>query len=167
MWTMILFGEEFYYIFYIFLIYGFFGWIYESSLVSIKKKSMINRGFLKGPIIPIYGCGALFIYLAFWEIRDHRCLVFLGGACLATLLEYVTSLIMELIFHTRWWIIAIILSILGEGWASWFPILGLLSVLMMGLFQQEWINHWNHTKKRWEMIGFLIFCLLPILYMPD
>ena len=103
MWTMILFGEEFYYIFYIFLIYGFFGWIYESSLVSIKKKSMINRGFLKGPIIPIYGCGALFIYLAFWEIRDHWCLVFLGGACLATLLEYVTSLIMELIFHTRWW----------------------------------------------------------------
>lgn len=161
MWTMILFGEEFYYIFYIFLIYGFFGWIYESSLVSIKKKSMINRGFLKGPIIPIYGCGALFIYLAFWEIRDHRCLVFLGGACLATLLEYVTSLIMELIFHTRWWDYSNYPFNLG-GRVSLLVSLfwGLLSVLMMGLFQPG-VNKIIETIPRsaGEMIGFLIFPL--------
>lgn len=103
MWSIRLFGYEFYYIFYIFVLYGVFGWIYESCLVSAQKKSLINRGFLNGPIIPLYGSGALLVYVAFWTTRDNYILTFVGGMCLATLLEYLTSLIMELLFHTRWW----------------------------------------------------------------
>lgn len=103
MWSMIIFGQEFYYIFYVFLLYGVIGWIYESSLVSVQKKAFVNRGFLTGPIIPIYGCGALLFYLVFWDSREHLLLVFVGSVVLATLLEYFTSLVMELIFRTRWW----------------------------------------------------------------
>jgi cardiolipin synthase len=100
---MKLFGQEFYYIFYIFIVYSIIGWVYESCLVSVQKKTLINRGFLNGPIIPIYGCGALFIYLILWEYRSNLLLVFVGGVFIATTLEYVTSLLMEMIFHTRWW----------------------------------------------------------------
>jgi cardiolipin synthase len=100
---MRIFGQEFYYIFYVFLLYGAIGWIYESSLVSFQKKSLVNRGFLTGPIIPIYGCGALLLYLVFWDSRDNLIFVFIGSVILATLLEFITSLAMELIFHTRWW----------------------------------------------------------------
>lgn len=103
MWDMKLFHQDLYYIFYLFLMYGMIGWIYESCLVSFQKKSLINRGFLTGPIIPIYGFGALFAYVSFWGIRDNLILAFLGGLFAATLLEYITSLIMELVFHTRWW----------------------------------------------------------------
>lgn len=103
MWEMRLFGQEFYYIFYMFVLYGFIGWIYESCLVSVQKKGFVNRGFLTGPIIPIYGCGALMLYLIFWDNRDNLTLVFFGSVLLATLLEYLTSLVMELLFHTRWW----------------------------------------------------------------
>ncbi len=103
MWNDKLFGQELYYVFYLFILYGVLGWIYESCLMSIQKKSLINRGFLTGPIIPIYGFGALFVYLTFWEIKNNWIFVFMGGMILATLLEYVTSLIMELAFHTRWW----------------------------------------------------------------
>ncbi|MGF7145722.1 cardiolipin synthase [Anaerotaenia torta] len=103
MWSIRLFGQEFYYIFYVFVIYGVVGWIYESILGSVKSKSFINRGFLTGPLIPIYGCGALLYYLVFWNSRDQYLLVFFGSMVLATVLEYVTSLVMELLFHARWW----------------------------------------------------------------
>ncbi len=103
MWNTRIFGQEFYYIFYVFLLYGVIGWIYESCLVSVQKKAFVNRGFLTGPIIPIYGCGALLLYLVFWDSKDNLVFVFVGSVILATLLEYLTSLVMELIFHTRWW----------------------------------------------------------------
>jgi cardiolipin synthase len=136
MWKISLFGQEFYYIFYIFILYGVFGWVYESVLVSVQKKSLINRGFLSGPIIPLYGCGALFCYLAFWNLRDHSVLVFVGGMCLATILEYFTSLIMEIVFHTRWWDYSKY-PLNVNGRISLFVSLfwGILALLMMNVFQ--------------------------------
>lgn len=103
MWNGFLFGHEFYQIFYIFILYSVIGWIYESCYVSAKKKAWVNRGFLNGPLLPIYGSGALLIYLVFWNVREELFLVFLGGAILATVLEYITSYLMELAFHIRWW----------------------------------------------------------------
>jgi cardiolipin synthase len=103
MWYVEIFGNELYYIFYIFVFYGIIGWIYETCLASIQKKSFVNRGFLAGPLIPIYGCGSLLFYLVFWDSKDNLFLVFIGSALIATVLEYITSLVMELIFHTRWW----------------------------------------------------------------
>lgn len=103
MWKANFLGIEFFYIFYLFFVYSFIGWIYESLLVSVQKRTPINRGFLNGPVIPIYGLGALVIYLVLWRFRENPLLIFAGGALLATVLEYVTSLLMELIFHTKWW----------------------------------------------------------------
>lgn len=103
MWEIQLFGNEFYYLFYVFIVYGVIGWIYESCYASVKKRSFVNRGFLTGPIIPIYGFGALMFYLVFWDYRNNYLLVFFGGILLATVLEYITSFLMEVIFHTRWW----------------------------------------------------------------
>lgn len=103
MWDFRMFGYEFYYLFYIFILYSIFGWIYECCLVSVQKKTFVNRGFLSGPIIPIYGCAALLIYITLWKYRDDFLLSFLVGVLLATVLEYITSWLMELLFHTRWW----------------------------------------------------------------
>ncbi len=103
MWDMRLFGQNLYYIFYVFILYGFIGWIYESALVSFKKKTFVNRGFLTGPIIPIYGCGALLFYLIFLDYKGQLLLVYFGSVLIATLLEYLTSWAMEQLFHTRWW----------------------------------------------------------------
>jgi len=103
MWDISILGNKFLYIFYVFFAYSFFGWIYESTLVSIKKRSFVNRGFLNGPVIPIYGCGATLIFLVFWQYRFNYILVFVGGMCLATILEFITSIVMEVLFHTKWW----------------------------------------------------------------
>lgn len=103
MWSVELVGHELYYLFYIFIIYSAIGWIYESILVSVRNRAPVNRGFLTGPVIPIYGCGAMILYVTLWSYRDNLPLVFILGAIEATVLEYITSLVMECIFHARLW----------------------------------------------------------------
>lgn len=103
MWSISILGFDLYFIFYNFFFYSFLGWIYESCLISFQKKKLVNRGFLAGPIIPIYGCGATLIYLILHSIKNHAVYVFLGGMAVATALEYITSYLMEKIFHAKWW----------------------------------------------------------------
>ncbi|SHH14157.1 putative ABC transporter permease [Clostridium grantii] len=94
-----------------FLIYGYVGWIWESSYVSFKQKKVINRGFLHGPIIPIYACSIITILLSVESIqsllptinwiRIITCIIYIGFVC--TLWEYTVSYLLEMIFSTRWW----------------------------------------------------------------
>lgn len=85
-----------------FVIYSILGWGYETILCSVKQKRFINRGFLNGPYCPIYGCGAVLDLLLLGKITNPV-LLFLAAALLTGILEYFTSLIMEKLFHARWW----------------------------------------------------------------
>ena len=86
------------------MIYSFFGWIYESILCSITSGSLVNRGFLNGPVCPVYGFGALVVILAFWWEPDIRVWnLFFSSMVLTCTLEYLTSWAMEKLFHARWW----------------------------------------------------------------
>ena len=85
-----------------FIIYSFFGWLWESIITSIPQKRFVNRGFLNGPYCPIYGCGALLFIFVTNPIKDPV-LRFLAGGILACALEYITSWTLEKIFHARWW----------------------------------------------------------------
>lgn len=120
-----IFGIEIYEILLWFLIYGVFGWIFESSLRSIADKKFVNRGFLFGPFIPIYAFGITgFVFLlnplyileplefklsflpeGYQTIKfDYKYyLIMLGGMVIASLLEYVVSFTMEKLFNQRWW----------------------------------------------------------------
>ena len=73
-----------------FLFYCFVGWCIESTFVSCRKRQLVNRGFLNGPVIPIYGSGAIVILFATLPVRHHPAAVFLLGMLSATVLEYVT-----------------------------------------------------------------------------
>lgn len=86
-----------------FLIYCFFGWCIESTFVSCRKHQLVNRGFLNGPVIPIYGSGAIAILFATLPVRAHPWAVFLLGMLAATVLEYITGAVMEAIFKVRYW----------------------------------------------------------------
>lgn len=86
-----------------FFIYSALGWLMESVLFTIKKKRWINRGFLTGPVCPIYGSGALLLLIVLTPMKFSFPLVFLTGSLLATSLEYLTSWLMETLFHARWW----------------------------------------------------------------
>lgn len=86
-----------------FFIYCFLGWVWESCYVSAKNREWINRGFLHGPMLPIYGSGAIIVLLCTIGVRDQIVLTFLFGMIGATILEYVTGACMERLFRVRYW----------------------------------------------------------------
>lgn len=86
-----------------FFLYCFLGWIWETAYVSLKKRKFVNRGFLRGPWIPIYGFGAVAILLILLPIKENTLLLFAGGFVLASVLEYMTGAVMENLFGVRYW----------------------------------------------------------------
>ncbi len=86
-----------------FFIYCFLGWCWESAYVSVRKRQWVNRGFLKGPFLPIYGSGALAVLVSTLPVRECPALVYIFGLIGATLLELVTGICMENLFHVRYW----------------------------------------------------------------
>ena len=86
-----------------FFIYSFIGWVWESCYVSVRKRRWVNRGFMHGPMLPLYGSGALVILIVTIPVRENLILVFLVGMAGATILEYFTGAAMERLFHVRYW----------------------------------------------------------------
>lgn len=87
----------------LFFLYCFLGWVWESCYVSACRRQWVNRGFLHGPLLPIYGSGAILILFVTLPAKDHLWLVWLLGMIAATALEYVTGDVMERLFKVRYW----------------------------------------------------------------
>lgn len=86
-----------------FYFYCFFGWVFESTYVSIKSRHFVNRGFMRGPFLPIYGSGAIMMLVVSMPFQDDLILTYLAGCVGATLLELVTGMTMEALFKVRYW----------------------------------------------------------------
>ena len=87
----------------LFLIYSFLGWTMEVICKLVELKKFVNRGFLIGPICPIYGYGVLAIVLIIGGFNGDLLAVFLKSILVCSILEYLTSYLMEKIFKARWW----------------------------------------------------------------
>ena len=86
-----------------FYFYCFFGWVFESTYGSIKSRHFVNRGFMRGPFLPIYGSGAIMMLVVSMPFQDNLILTYLAGCVGATLLELVTGMTMEALFKVRYW----------------------------------------------------------------
>ena len=86
-----------------FYTYCFFGWCFESVYVSLKNRRLVNRGFLNGPFLPLYGFGAISVLFAALPFRENPVWVYVVGALTATVLEYMTGVVMEAVFKVRYW----------------------------------------------------------------
>ena len=88
-----------------FFIYCFFGWIFESTYVSLCKHRFVNRGFMRGPFLPLYGSGAILMLFVSIPVENHLALVYLAGCIVLVTcsLEYLTSYVMEKLFKARYW----------------------------------------------------------------
>ena len=87
----------------LFYLYSFLGWIAEVCITFFKLKKFVNRGFLIGPLCPIYGACAVLMKLLLSDFINRPILLFLLCMILCGTLEYITSYIMEKIFKNRWW----------------------------------------------------------------
>ena len=86
-----------------FFIYSFFGWIFESTYVSLLQRRFVNRGFLRIPMLPLYGTGAVMMLWLSLPVQDSVVLVYFAGVVGATVLEYVTGYVMEKLFKMKYW----------------------------------------------------------------
>lgn len=86
-----------------FFFYSFFGWCFESTYVSLKSRKLVNRGFIRGPFLPLYGTGALMMLIVSTPFQSSLILTYVAGCVGATVLEYVTGVTMEALFKVRYW----------------------------------------------------------------
>lgn len=86
-----------------FFIYCVVGWCIESTIVSVSDRRLTNRGFLRGPMLPIYGFGAIVILFATLPVRGHPFLVYVFGMAGTTALELVTGWLMEKTLKMKYW----------------------------------------------------------------
>ena len=87
----------------LFMIYSFFGWLMEVIFKLVQNKKLVNRGFLVGPICPIYGVCALIMYGVFSNINYNVFTVFIVSIIMCALIEYFVSWLLEYLFNARWW----------------------------------------------------------------
>ena len=88
---------------YFFIIYAFLGWCTEVAYAAVNSGRFVNRGFLNGPMCPIYGTGAVIVIAALTPLMGNKLLLFAGAVVLTSALEWVTGFVLEKCFHGKWW----------------------------------------------------------------
>ena len=86
-----------------FFVYAFLAWCTEVSFAALTSGRFVNRGFLNGPVCPIYGVGVVIVLFFLEPLRKNTVLLFVGSVLLTSLLEWLTGFVLEKIFHQRWW----------------------------------------------------------------
>ncbi len=86
-----------------FVIYAFIGYVCEVVYCSVGQRRLVNRGFLYGPWLPIYGCGGLIVNIFLIPLKSYPLLVFLLGVILTSIVEYIGSWGLEKIFSIKLW----------------------------------------------------------------
>ena len=94
---------DFFYYVWLFFLLSIFGWLWEGFLYLFKDDVYVNRGFLSGPWLPIYGMGGIMLELLFHKWRDRPIMTFVSSMILCTGLEYLVGWYLELTWGVKWW----------------------------------------------------------------
>lgn len=86
-----------------FFVYGFLGWCTEVIFAAFKQHRFVNRGFLNGPICPIYGVGVTLVIACLEAFQSNLLLLYISSVILVTVLEGITGWAMDKLFHNKWW----------------------------------------------------------------
>lgn len=161
-----LMGFDYYYFLNCFFIYSFLGWAMECIVLSIQEKTLVkNTGFIRGPFCTIYGAGAMTAYYILKPVSENLFVLFFCGMLLASVIEYLTALLMLRLFGSFWWdydnkpfnykgILCLESSI---GW-------GFLTVFLFKLLHpmiENVVYSYSYN------LGRILLCLITIIYCLD
>ena len=157
-----------------FVIYAFAGWVMETAFAYTVEKKFVNRGFLAGPFCPIYGFGALLIitYFEWFESNlPHNiamlAVVFLFSVIMVTALEYITGLLLEKIFHCKWWDYSLnkwnIKGYVCLSYSLLWGTLACLLVLVIHPYIAEKINRMSFEMIDNLLLLFTVYFIIDIL----
>lgn len=94
---------ELYYLLAFFFLYGVLGWCVEVAYAAVKQGRFVNRGFLNGPICPIYGVGVVSVIYCLGEVKGNVAALYAASVVLVTVIEGITGFVMDRLFHHKWW----------------------------------------------------------------
>jgi len=95
---------DFYDALWYFILYSIIGWLIEVIFHAVFMGKIVNRGFLNGPVCPVYGFGMLAVFLVYYlGGTDNSFIIFLEGLVLTTTIELIAGFILDKLFHARWW----------------------------------------------------------------
>jgi uncharacterized membrane protein len=146
-----------------FIIYSFLGWVYETIYCSVNLGRYSQRGFLYGPVCPIYGVCIVAAVLLFSDRMKRNITLFFACALLASVVEYMVSYIMEYIFGRRWWSYADqLLNINGRICLGAAIVFGLMGILIIRYFHPKLVRFLNEytsmmVLRKATRIAFTIF----------
>ena len=147
----------------LFLIYSFLGWLIEIAAALLKEHKFINRGFLMGPIVPIWGAGAILITFLV-KPKDSVFSLIVSSAFIGTFLEYVVNYLMEKIFKARWWDYSHLpFNIEGRVWLGSSCLFGFGGLLLIKYFNPFFFDILiNFDRKILCFISFSLLILIVI-----
>lgn len=148
----------------LFFIYSFLGWLLESTKLSIQSKKFINRGFLLGPLCPIYGFGGIAITFILNDLKEHYFIVFCMSILICGVFEYLVSYLMEKIFHARWWDYSDrVGNINGRVCLRNLMFFGLFCCLMLYVFNPLFLNIISYIPKSVQLALSIILIIIVSL----
>jgi len=153
-----------------FLFYSFGGWVVEVIFHAVALGKVINRGFLNGPVCPVYGFGVLSVFALLNTIQSgghvmSEGMIFVFGFVLATLVELIAGWLLDVCFHARWWDYSDKpLNFHGYICLEFSLIWGLAIVMVVKVFQKYVENQASHIPATWEWV---VIAILYAVYFAD
>ncbi|MCR5726210.1 MAG: DUF975 family protein [Lachnospiraceae bacterium] len=151
-----------------FFCFSFIGWLWEVGLHLYEDGVFVNRGFLRGPIVPIYGCGSILILIFLNRFRNRPLLEFGSILVLSAIMEYSTATVLDNMYHTQWWdYTGYFLNIQGRICAEGlllFAVLGCLVVYFLGPVCDNCFRKWRLRYVAPLCIMLLLIFMADIVY---
>lgn len=158
-------AQHLYYLFQCFFIYAFLGWCTEVAFAAFKEHRFVNRGFLNGPICPVYGFGVVAVIHFLTPLRSNLLLLYLGSAILVTAIEWLTGFILEKVFHNKWWDYSNMpLNLNGYVCLLFSLIWGVFCVFIVDVFHPLIDTLLSHIP---FLVGIILVCILVIAGLAD
>lgn len=164
-------GMTYYQICWYFLIYSFGGWVVEVIFHAVALGKVVNRGFLNGPVCPVYGFGVLSVFAMINTLQSSSYqmsegMIFLFGVILATVVELIAGWLLDVCFHARWWDYSDKpFNFHGYICLEFSLIWGLAIVLVVKVFQKYVEN--NTSMQTDSALGWIILAILYGVYLAD
>ena len=165
-----IFGMTFYQLAWLFVIYSFLGWCVEVIYHAVTWGEVTNRGFLNGPVCPVYGFGVVSVFALINLIQPEGTqmsdlLVYVFGVILATLIELVAGWLLDICFHARWWDSKQPFNFRGYICLEFSLIWGFAILFVVRIFQ-KYIDKLI-TGHDSSVLGWTILVILYVVYFVD
>lgn len=148
-----------------FFIYAFFGWLLEVCFAAVNRKQFANRGFLNGPLCPMYGCGMVFLLIFFRGLLNNLFFLFIGSFVVTSLLELLTGRLMEKFYGRKWWDYSGYKYNLGGYVCLRFSLVW----AVFAVVSMCWVNPFLHSLLQFipELIGKILLIGVSVCFVCD